>query len=76
MTVELLGGRGEEFWPWPGRIFAAGPSHTVMDLANAINYASEFEFMFVLGDAWTHRCVVGEAKVDPLELWLSRARLH
>ncbi|GAC1452680.1 MAG: hypothetical protein PVSMB10_09680 [Pseudarthrobacter sp.] len=40
-------------WPWPGRIFAAGPSHTVMDLANAINYASEFEFMFVLGDAWT-----------------------
>src|SRR3954451_10538166 len=36
VTVELLGGRGEELWPWPGRIFAVGPSHTFMDLANAI----------------------------------------
>src|SRR6478735_8467841 len=39
VTVELLGGRGEELWPWPGRIFAVGPSHTFMDLANAINGA-------------------------------------
>ena len=39
VTVELLGGRGEELWPWPGRIFAVGPSHTFMDLANAINDA-------------------------------------
>lgn len=123
VTVELLGGRGEELWPWPGRIFAVGPSHTFMDLANAINDAfsrwdrshlsmftlddgrvitdeetgaemaassggpvttaldiavakvartlgpgSEFQFMFDLGDAWTHRCVVGEAKIDPLEV--------
>ncbi|WP_320537679.1 UPF0158 family protein [Pseudarthrobacter sp. IC2-21] len=123
VTVELLGGRGEELWPWPGRIFAVGPSHTFMDLANAINDAfarwdrshlsvftladgrviadeetgaemaasvrgpiiapididvakvvrtvepgSEFQFTFDLGDGWTHRCVVGEAKVDPLEV--------
>ena len=39
VTVELLGGRGEELWPWPGRIFAVGPSHTFMDLADAINDA-------------------------------------
>ena len=39
ITVELLGGRGEELWPWPGRVFAVGPSHTFMDLANAINDA-------------------------------------
>lgn len=39
MTVELLGGRGEELWPWPGRIFAVGPPHTFLDLANAINDA-------------------------------------
>src|SRR5690349_17602241 len=39
VTVELLGGRGKELWPWPGRIFAVGPSHTFMDLANAINGA-------------------------------------
>ena len=39
VTVELLGGRGEELWPWPGRTFAVGPSHTFMDLARAINTA-------------------------------------
>lgn len=123
VTVELLGGRGEELWPWPGRVFAVGPSHTFMDLANAINDAfarwdrshlsmftlddgrvitdeetgaemagsisgpiiapiniatakvartlepgAEFKFMFDLGDAWTHRCVLGEVKIDPLEV--------
>lgn len=25
VTVELLGGRGEELWPYPGRVFAVGP---------------------------------------------------
>ncbi|MGI8947466.1 MAG: hypothetical protein ACR2FV_05735 [Ornithinimicrobium sp.] len=39
VTVELLGGRGAERWPYPGRIFAVGPSHTFMDLADAINAA-------------------------------------
>lgn len=124
VTVELLGGRGEELWPWPGRVIAVGPTHTFMDLANTINDAfarwdrshlsmftlddgrvitdeetgaevmggsisgpittaidiatakvartvelgAEFEFLFDLGDAWTHRCVVAEAKVDPLEV--------
>jgi hypothetical protein len=37
VTVELLGGRGEELWPYPGRIFAVGPSHTFWALARAIN---------------------------------------
>lgn len=55
VTVELLGGRGEQLWPWPGRIFAVGPSHTFMDLANAINDAfSRWDrshlSMFTLGD--------------------------
>jgi hypothetical protein len=123
VTVELLGGRGEELWPWPGRVFAVGPSHSFMDLANAINDAfarwdrshlsmftladgrvitdeetgagmagsvrgpiiapidfaaakvartvgpgAEFQFTFDLGDAWVHRCVVGEVKVDPVEV--------
>lgn len=35
----MLGGRGEEFWPAPGRIFAVGPAHTFKDLADAINTA-------------------------------------
>lgn len=123
VTVELLGGRGEELWPWPGRIFAVGPSHTFADLASAINDAfarwdrahlsvftlvdsrvitddatgvelaasdggpilapldiestkvddivgpgAEFQFTFDLGDDWTHRCVVAEEKIDPVEV--------
>lgn len=39
VTVELLGGRGEDLWPCPGRIFAVGPAHTFMDFAIAINDA-------------------------------------
>lgn len=39
VTVELLGGRGEELWPWPGRVFAVAPSHTFLDLADAIDDA-------------------------------------
>lgn len=39
VTVELLGGRGSDLWPWPGRVLAVGPSHTFMDLAHAINDA-------------------------------------
>jgi hypothetical protein len=39
VTVELLGGRGEQLWPWPGRVFAVGPSHTFAQFADAINTA-------------------------------------
>ncbi|USQ78800.1 plasmid pRiA4b ORF-3 family protein [Ornithinimicrobium faecis] len=39
VTVELLGGRGEVLWPRPGRIFAVGPSHTFVQLAEAVNDA-------------------------------------
>jgi len=39
ISVELLGGRGESLWPYPGRIFAVGPSHTFAALADAINTA-------------------------------------
>ena len=39
IKVELLGGGGEGFWPYPGRIFAVGPSHSFEDFADAINTA-------------------------------------
>lgn len=123
VSVELLVGRGEELWPWPGRVFAVGPSHTFGQFADAINDAfarwdrshlsmftladgrvvtdeqtgaelaasaggpvlaalelgstrvartvglgAEFRFVFDLGDDWTHRCVVGQQKIDPLEV--------
>lgn len=129
VTVELLGGRGEELWPCPGRIVAVGPSHTFMDLADAINAAfarwdrshlsmftladgrvvtdeetgaemagsidgpiiaaleiesakvsqvvgpeAEFQFTFDLGDDWTHRCVVADEKIDPVEVLGIRPR--
>lgn len=50
-----------------------GPIITAIDIATAkvartLGPGSEFQFMFDLGDAWMHRCVVEETKVDPLEV--------
>ena len=39
IRIELLGGRGEELWPQPGRVLAVGPGHTFADLAEAIDVA-------------------------------------
>ncbi len=39
ITVELVEGRGETFWPRPGRVFAAGPGHTFASLGSAIDTA-------------------------------------
>lgn len=123
IEVELLGGRGAELWPRPGRIFAVSPAHTFQDFADAINTAfarwdrahlneftladgtrvtgfdpyeelaetirgpiilpldittakvfrtvnlgDEFQFVFDLGDNWTHQCTVHTTKVDPMEV--------
>lgn len=37
--VDLVEGRGEHFWPRPGRIFAAARTHTFAQLARAIDDA-------------------------------------
>ncbi|MBA4022787.1 MAG: hypothetical protein C0482_10535 [Gordonia sp.] len=55
VTVELLGGRGDELWPRPGRTFAVGPAHTFLDFATAVNDAfarwdRSQSSMFVLAD--------------------------
>lgn len=39
IKVELLGGRGDELWPAPGRVIAVGPAHTFRQLAEAIDLA-------------------------------------
>lgn len=39
IEVELLGGRGEDLWPPPGRRLAVAPSHTFAQLAEAIDRA-------------------------------------
>ena len=39
ITVELVEGNGERFWPRPGRIFAASRAHTFVQLSEAIETA-------------------------------------
>jgi hypothetical protein len=39
ITVELIQGHGENFWPRPGRIFVAARSHTFAQFAEAIDDA-------------------------------------
>jgi Plasmid pRiA4b ORF-3-like protein len=39
IRVDLVSGRGEYFWPRPGRVFAAARSHTFSQLADAIDTA-------------------------------------
>ena len=39
IRVELIGGRGEDFWPRPGRVFAAAHGHSFAHLATAIDSA-------------------------------------
>jgi hypothetical protein len=39
IRVDLVAGRGEDYWPRPGRIFAAARTHTFGQLAEAINLA-------------------------------------
>jgi hypothetical protein len=39
IRVELVGGRGERFWPRPGRMLAAARSHSFEALATAIDDA-------------------------------------
>ena len=37
ITVEMVSGRGERFWPRPGRVFVASRAHTFAALAEAID---------------------------------------
>jgi hypothetical protein len=39
IRVELVEGRGERYWPRPGRLFAAATSHSYAELATAIDDA-------------------------------------
>lgn len=39
IEVELVAGRGRSWWPRPGRVFAAGPTHTFAQLAEAVDRA-------------------------------------
>ena len=65
IRVELVSGRGEDFWPRPGRLFAAARSHSFRQLAGAIDLA------FARWDlAHLHSfTIAGGTTVTPLDLW-------
>ena len=65
IRVELVSGRGEDFWPRPGRIFAAARSHSFRQLSRAIDRA------FARWDlAHLHSFTVADGtSVTPLDLW-------
>lgn len=49
-----------------------GPVQRPIDLTSAqvartVQLGAEFQFTFDFGDDWTHRCVVGQDKIDPME---------
>jgi hypothetical protein len=55
IRVDLVSGRGADYWPRPGRIFAAARSHRFSQLANAIDTAfarwdRPHLYQFVLAD--------------------------
>jgi hypothetical protein len=65
IRVDLVAGRGENFWPRPGRLFAAARSHSFSRLAAAINLA------FARWDlAHMHSFTVADGTgITQLELW-------
>jgi hypothetical protein len=65
IRVDLVSGRGVDYWPRPGRIFAAARSHSFRQLADAIDAAfARWDLahmhMFTLADG---------AQVTPVDLW-------
>ncbi|GGK06456.1 hypothetical protein GCM10010123_40360 [Pilimelia anulata] len=65
IKVELVSGRGNDYWPRPGRIMAAARSHTFEQLAEAIDDA------FARWDrAHLHLFTLADGTpVSPLHLW-------
>jgi hypothetical protein len=65
VRVELVSGRGDDFWPRPGRVFAVARSHTFGELAEAIDVSfARWDLahlhMFTLADG---------TEITPLDLW-------
>ena len=59
---------GDELVASPDGPLAAPMDMTSARVARTVERGEEFQFTFDLGDDWTHRCVVGEQKVDPLDV--------
>jgi hypothetical protein len=65
ITVELVSGRGELFWPRPGRVLFAGRSMSFRELARAIDVTfGRWDFGHL-----HHFVLVDGAEVVPIEWW-------
>lgn len=51
-----------------GGVLAATVDMSVAKVARTVDRGQEFCFTFDLGDEWTHRCVVDEQKIDPIDV--------
>jgi len=85
IRVELLGGRGIECNPSPGRAMLVGPHHTFRrprgldqsfarwDLSHpvtsTVGVGDRFVYVFDLGDDWRHACEVETTDVDPADAY-------
>lgn len=59
---------GDELVASPGEPLAAPLDMSTARVARTVERGEEFQFTFDLGDDWTHRCLVGEQKVDPVDV--------
>lgn len=69
IRVDLISGHGQDFWPRPGRIFAAARSHKFSQLAEAIDTA------FARWDRWhlykfelADGQLIGQAEFDDFDV--------
>ena len=65
VQVELVEGRGERYWPRPGRIFAAAADHSFAELATAIDDAfARWDRSHLLGFELGDRTRIGIAEAE------------
>lgn len=64
IRVDLVAGRGEDFWPRPGRVLVARRTFTFRQLGHAIDVAfGRWDF------AHLHRFVLDDIELVPLDWW-------
>jgi hypothetical protein len=75
IRVDLVSGHGEDYWPRPGRIFAAARSHKFSQLADAMDTAfarwdRSHLYKFEMADGQ----LIGQVEFDDFDLGSRRRR--
>jgi Plasmid pRiA4b ORF-3-like protein len=69
IRVDLVSGRGEDFWPRPGRVFAAARSHRFGQLAEAIDTAfARWDRAHLYQFELANGRVIGQPEFDDFDL--------